>query len=60
MMELFLVILLVIVTIRCIGNKISALAMLLYIQDHCEVPDEDQIRKYAEKAADKLFHFKNK
>lgn len=56
MMTMILVILLVIVTIKCIANKISTLAMLLYIQDHGEVPDKEEIKRYAEKAAKKLFH----
>lgn len=59
MMVMILVILLAIMTIRCIAHKISTLAMLLYIQDYGEVPNKDEIKRYTEKAAKKMFHIQN-
>ena len=55
-MELLLVFLLIVVFVKCVANKIAALALLMYIRDHGEVPSEDVIKKYTSKAAKKLFH----
>lgn len=60
MIVLLLLILLAVIAVLCIGYKIALEAMSAYIKDHGEIPDDDEIRRYMEKAADKLFHFKNK
>lgn len=60
MIVLLLLILLAVIAVRCIGYKIALEAMIAYIKDHGEIPDDDEIRRYMGKAADRLFHFKNK
>ncbi len=48
--------LLAVVTIKCVANKISILALLMYIEEHGNVPSENEIQKYTSRAAKKLFH----
>lgn len=55
-MEVILLIALIAVAIKCIGNKISTLAMLMYIQEHGNVPSKEEIEKYTNMAAKKFFH----
>lgn len=48
--------LLVAVSVKCIGNKIAALALLLYIEEHGKVPDKEEINEYTSRATKELFH----
>ncbi len=46
---------LLIVTVRCIANKIAAMALLMYIKEHIDVPDKEEIMLYTSRAAKKFF-----
>ena len=55
-MRMILLVILALVVVKCIANKISVLALLLYMEEHGKVPDEAEIKVYTNRAAKKLFH----
>lgn len=52
---LILIILIIALAILCICNKVAAFGLLLYLKDMESLPDEETIKKYARKAAMRLF-----
>ncbi|MCM1233496.1 MAG: hypothetical protein NC489_25555 [Ruminococcus flavefaciens] len=55
-MRIAIAVVFLIVIVKCIANKIASMALLMYLQDHGNIPNEEEIKAYTSRAVKKFFH----